>query len=196
MQRRTAGWRACGSQARAAHSDASPAPEREWRHPSASPRRSQRAPVAPARPRPAPPRSRAAICCANAGSRPAGWLNPCRTALREERALPSGVLGPRLRRPLARLASRLAALIMQSPKVVTQFTFCSTTIISGMQAKKLRSAGCGRAVMPPLTRSSSQILSWTRPTRLKRRHALTPPRGTSKLRSRSFSSLLHAKRIV
>jgi hypothetical protein len=43
----------------------------------------------------------------------AGRLKPCRTAFREERALPSGVLGPRLRRPFLRLASRLASLIMR-----------------------------------------------------------------------------------
>ncbi|MGA6963577.1 MAG: hypothetical protein WBZ51_08155, partial [Xanthobacteraceae bacterium] len=43
---------------------------------------------------PAMARAKAAIWSANAGSRPAGWLNPCRTALRDERALPSAVFGP------------------------------------------------------------------------------------------------------
>jgi hypothetical protein len=48
------------------------------------------------------------------GSRAAGRLRPWRNALRAERALPSGVVGPRLARPLRRLASRLASLIMRS----------------------------------------------------------------------------------
>ena len=52
-------------------------------------------------------RARAAIWSAKTGSRPAGRLSPCRTALRDDRALPWGVFGPRLRRPLpaARFAS-------------------------------------------------------------------------------------------
>ena len=49
------------------------------------------------------------------GIRPAVRLKPCRTALRDERALPSGVFGPRLRRPFLRLALRLASLIIPAP---------------------------------------------------------------------------------
>ena len=53
-----------------------------------------------------------------------GAAEPCRTALREERALPSGVFGPRLRRPFLRLASRLASLIIPAPEA-GMFLFCS-----------------------------------------------------------------------
>ena len=67
---------------------------------------------------PAMARARAAIWSAKTGSRPAGRLSPCRTALRDDRALPSGVFGPRLRRPFLRLASRLASLIMPAPVLV------------------------------------------------------------------------------
>ena len=52
---------------------------------------------------------------ARMGSRPAGRLGPCRTALRDELALPSDVVGPRLQRPFRRLGSRLASLIMPAP---------------------------------------------------------------------------------
>jgi hypothetical protein len=61
---------------------------------------------------PAMARAKAAISCASAGSSPAGLLRPCRSALRAERALPSGVFGPRLCRPFLRLASRRASLII------------------------------------------------------------------------------------
>src|SRR5271166_5075504 len=61
---------------------------------------------------PAMARVRAAISFANAGSRQAGRLKPCRSALLAELALPAGVFGPRLARPLVRLALRLASLIM------------------------------------------------------------------------------------
>jgi hypothetical protein len=50
-----------------------------------------------------------------AGSSRAGRLKPCRRALRAERALPLGVFGPRLARPLIRLASRLASPIIFVP---------------------------------------------------------------------------------
>jgi hypothetical protein len=62
---------------------------------------------------PAMARAKAASSCARAGTSPAGRLKPCRHALRAERALPSTVLGPRLARPLMRLAWRLASLIMR-----------------------------------------------------------------------------------
>ena len=150
MRHRTAGWRACGSQARAAHSDASPAPEREWRHQARhgedlSARQSRPGDLDLRRRDPACHRKTlAARIGACNGARQRGDLlrecgvkaggplkKPCRTALREERALPSGVFGPRLRRPLARLASRLAALIMQSPNA-TPVHVLFDTVISGM----------------------------------------------------------------
>jgi hypothetical protein len=73
---------------------------------------------------PAMARAKAAIRSASAGSSAAGRLKPWRVALREERALPSGVFGPRLRRPFFLLASRLASLIMRLPPLC-MFPFCS-----------------------------------------------------------------------
>jgi hypothetical protein len=64
---------------------------------------------------PAMARAKSAISCASAGSSPAGRLRPWRSALRAERALPSGVFGPQLRRPFLRLASRRASLIIPRP---------------------------------------------------------------------------------
>jgi hypothetical protein len=60
------------------------------------------------RPRDGPRQSRQ--LCATSGSCAAGRLKPWRHALRAERALPSAVFGPRLARPLTRLAWRLASL--------------------------------------------------------------------------------------
>jgi hypothetical protein len=55
-------------------------------------------------------RAKVASSCATSGSCAAGRLKPWRHALRAERALPSAVFGPRLARPLTRLAWRLASL--------------------------------------------------------------------------------------
>jgi hypothetical protein len=79
-------------------------------------------------------RTRAAIWSAKTGSTPAGRLSPCRTALRDDRALPSGVFGPRLRRPFLRLASRLASLIMPAPVA------CSCFVLSRVQRKGKQNA--------------------------------------------------------
>jgi hypothetical protein len=64
---------------------------------------------------PAMASAKAAIFSASAGSSAAGRLKPCRSALPEERALPSGVFGPRLRRPFFLLASRRASVTTLLP---------------------------------------------------------------------------------
>jgi len=91
-------------------------------------------------------RARAATQSANAGSRPAGRLSPCRTALREERALPSGVLGPRLRRPFLRLASLLASLIMPAFDIVPILFYSESSLyaskISSPGSRLFRELGC------------------------------------------------------
>jgi hypothetical protein len=61
---------------------------------------------------PAIARAKAPVSFASVGSACAGRLKPCRMALRAERALPSGVFGPRLAQPFFRLAWRRASLIM------------------------------------------------------------------------------------
>jgi hypothetical protein len=72
---------------------------------------------------PAMRRASSAIRCVKARSRLAGRVRPCCSALREERGLPSGVFGPRLRRPFLRLASRLASLIMPLPSCYVPVLF-------------------------------------------------------------------------
>ena len=84
---------------------------------------------------------------ARMGSRPAGRLGPCRTALRNELALPSDVVGPRLQRPFRRLGSRLASLIMPAPMAsFVPFSFYrdSRLYASKMEPAKLpfRETGC------------------------------------------------------
>jgi len=111
---------------------------------------------------PATDRARAAICCAQTGSRPAGRLKPCRTALREERALPSGVFGLRLLRPLARLASRLAAPVMQSPQSGRCSLFVLTPPSPECKQKSCKSRRSGSSRHPSAHAFSSQTLSWTR----------------------------------
>jgi hypothetical protein len=64
---------------------------------------------------PAIARAKAAISSASAASRSAGRLRPWRRALRAEIAFPTVVLGPVLASALARLASRLAALVTPPP---------------------------------------------------------------------------------
>jgi hypothetical protein len=64
---------------------------------------------------PAIARAKAPTSFASMGSRQAGRLKPCRSALRAERALPSGVFGPRPARPFVRLAARLAVLLTPAP---------------------------------------------------------------------------------
>jgi hypothetical protein len=71
-------------------------------------------------------RAKATSSGSRTGISPAGRLKPCRHALRAERALPSAVFGPRLARPLVRLAWRLASLIM--PFLVRYIT-CSLFVL-------------------------------------------------------------------
>jgi hypothetical protein len=72
--------------------------------------------------------------------------------LREERALPSGVFGPPLRRPFLRLASRLASLIMPAPMasfVPFSFYHDSRLHASKMEPPKLpfRETGCANVAV-------------------------------------------------
>jgi hypothetical protein len=94
---------------------------------------------------------------ARMGSRPAGRLGPCRTALRDELALPSDVVGPRLQRPFRRLGSRLASLIIRL-RWRPLFPFRSTATQGCTQAKWSPEASFSRNVMRQRGRRLSRAM--------------------------------------
>ena len=86
---------------------------------------------------------------ARMGSRPAGRLGPCRTALRDELALPSDVVGPPLQRPFHRLRSRLASMIMPAPMAsFVPFLFYHDSRLYASQ-KETRSPASPLAALAP-----------------------------------------------
>jgi hypothetical protein len=100
---------------------------------------------------------------ARMGSRPAGRLGPWRTALRNELALPSDVVGPRLQRPFRRLGSRLASLIMPAPMAsFVPFSFYrdSRLYASKMEPPKLpfRETGCANVAGAPQLCATSGLM--------------------------------------
>ena len=159
---RTVGWRACGSQARAAHSDASRPPGLDLR-----------------RREPACDRETlAARIGACNGSRQGGDLLRAGgiKAGGPAQAVPDRVAGG-ARLAFGRLRATAVAPIgaarftpccadhAVSP-IWPLFTVCSTTAVSGMQAKKLQFASPDRAVMPPLTRHKGRFSSLVQPASL------------------------------